>query len=396
MSVAGAPQPEQVTRPQAGGSSARAVLALALVPELGPRRIRRLVSIMGGPEAALDASMAQLASVPSIGDDLARKLSRGLTKAQKEVDAKLEHVQRAGVQILPFDDPEYPSQLAGDEHAPALLYVRGSVAALSRDGVGMVGARKCSAYGIDQAGRFAGLLAQAGWSIVSGGARGIDTAAHHAALRAGGVTVAVLGCGLDHCYPAENRDLFDQIVDAGGAVISELPMHCSPEAKNFPARNRVIAGLSRGVLVVEAGEKSGALITAREAGEMGREVMAIPGRIDVPTSKGCHDLIRDGVTLVACPADVEEAIGHLRGRPAPVTNLFEPSVDMAAVEEGTGGDRTPNSMEERVLAALGEALTLDQLCERVALPPEQVRATVTLLEIRRRVRREGMRLIRAR
>jgi DNA processing protein len=298
--------------------------------------------------------------------------------------------------LLPFDDPAYPPQLAGDEHAPAILYVRGSVDALAVDGVGLVGARKCSAYGMDQAGRFAGLLAQAGWSIISGGARGIDTTAHHAALRTGGVTVAVLGCGLDHNYPAENAELFEKIVASGGAVVSELPMSCRPEAKNFPARNRIIAGLSRGIVVIEAGERSGALITARLAGEMGREVMALPGRVDVESSRGCHALIRDGVTLVASPADVEEALEPIRGRPASSQSLFEVSSEFPDADLGTGGDRTPNSIEDRVLDALAEALTLDQLCERVALPPEQVRATVTLLEIRRRIRREGMRLVRNR
>ncbi|MEO1278163.1 MAG: DNA-processing protein DprA [Planctomycetota bacterium] len=379
--------------------SARAVLALTLVPELGPRRIRRLVSIMGGPDAALDASIAQLEGVPSIGSRLAQTLSRGLAKARTEVDQRLEHTLDSGVTLLPFDDPEFPPQLSGDEHAPALLYVRGSIDALALEGVGLVGARKCTAYGIDQAGRFAGVLAQAGWSIVSGGARGIDTAAHHAALRSAGRTVAVLGCGLDHCYPADNADLFDQIVDSGGAVISELPMHCRPEAKNFPARNRIIAGLSRGVVVVEAGEKSGALITARVAGELGREVLAIPGRVDVATSRGCHALIRDGATLVASPGDVEEALSSLSSL-AERRVQTEPSLDPVGVDhrktDGTDGDRMPNSTEQKVLDALGEALTLDQLCERLSLPPEQIRATVTLLEIRRRIRREGMRLVRAR
>lgn len=351
---------------------------------------------MGGPDAALEASMADLASIPSVGEPLARKISRGLAQARKDVDERLDHARASGVHLLPFDHPDFPSQLAGDEHAPALLYVRGSVEALSLDGVGLVGARKCSAYGVDQAGRFAGLLAQAGWSVVSGGARGIDTAAHHAALRSGGVTVAVLGCGLDHNYPAENAELFDKIVASGGAVVSELPMSCRPEAKNFPARNRIIAGLSRGIVVIEAGEKSGALITARLAGEMGREVMALPGRVDVESSRGCHALIRDGVTLVATPADVEESLAPLRGRPAVAPCLFEVSSENPDPEEGTSGDRTPNSIEQSVLEALGEALTLDQLCERVALPPEQVRATVTLLEIRRRIRREGMRLVRNR
>lgn len=392
MSIAGAPQ----TVPASSRPSARAILALTLVPELGPRRIRRLVSIMGGPEAALHASLAELESIPSVGPALARKLSTGLKKARAEVDERLEHACSAGVELLPYDHRDYPPQLVEDEHAPAMLYVRGSVGALACEGVGLVGARKCTAYGVDQAGRFAGLLAQGGWSIVSGGARGIDTASHHAVLRCGGTTVAVLGCGLDHAYPAENAALFDQIVESGGAVVSELPMSCRPEAKNFPARNRIIAGLSRGIVVIEAGEKSGALITARLAGEMGREVMALPGRVDVESSRGCHALIRDGVTLVSSPAEVEEALEPFRGRPTPHPGLFGDSSEVCELEEGTNGDRTPNSIEERVLDALAEALTLDQLCERVAMPPEQVRATVTLLEIRRRIRREGLRLVRSR
>lgn len=173
-------------------------------------------------------------------------------------------------------------------------------------------------------------------------------------------------------------------------------MGCRPEAKNFPARNRIIAGLSSGILVIEAGEKSGALITARLAGEMGREVMALPGRVDSESSRGCHALIRDGVTLVACPGDVEEALQPCRGRPLSDARLFEVSLEDHRASAGTDGERTPNSIEERVLDALAEALTLDQLCERVALPPEQVRATVTLLEIRRRIRREGLRLVRNR
>lgn len=412
-------------RPASGpwpSPSARALLALTLVPELGPRRIRRLVSMLGGPEAALDASMAQLAQVPSVGRVLAERLARGLAKARRQADEQLHRLAEAGVTILGYDDPCYPPLLAGDEHAPALLYVRGSIQALAQPAVGIVGARACSAYGIDQAARFAGVLAQGQLAIVSGGARGIDTAAHRAALRVGGVTVAVLGCGLGRCYPAENQALFDQIAQSGGAVVSELPMDCAPEARNFPARNRIIAGLSLGVLVVEAGERSGALITARLAGEMGREVMAIPGRVDVPTSLGCHELIRDGVTLVATPAHVEEAIAPLRrahqapaahqtvqpvhaptrsaiqddalGRRDATTGTPTTGQDRPGVPAGTDGERKPNSIEERVLHELAEAMTLDELCERLSCPPERVRAAVTLLEIRRRVRREGLRLVR--
>lgn len=375
-------------------SSARSVMALSLVPELGPRRIRRLVSLMGGPERALDASMAQLESIPSIGRPLASRIARGLGEARKSIDQHWQRALDAGVKVLPYDDANFPSQLAGDEHAPAILYVRGSIDALARPGVGIVGSRKCSAYGLDQASRFAASLADAGWSIVSGGARGIDTAAHHAALRVNGSTVAILGCGLAHCYPSENAELFDRIVDSGGAVISELPMACAPDAKNFPARNRIIAGLATGVIVVEADQRSGALITARQAGEMGKEVMAIPGRIDVSTSKGCHDLIRDGVQLITSPQDVLDTLEPIRDRVVSEHLFTLPGSETPASVEGTDDDRIPNSMEDAILQALGAPMTLDQLCERVGLPPEQVRATVTLLEIRRRIRREGLRLVR--
>lgn len=374
--------------------SAKPIMALTLVPDLGPRRIRRLVSLMGGPQPALDASIAQLQSIPSIGSPLAARIARGLAEARKAVDQHWQQALDAGVQVLPFDDPDFPPQLAGDEHAPAILYIRGAVSTLTRPGIGIVGSRKCSAYGLDQATRFAAALADAGWSIVSGGARGIDTAAHHAALRNGGWTVAVLGCGLNHCYPAENADLFRRIVEAGGAVVSELPMHCAPDAKNFPARNRIIAGLASGVIVVEADQRSGALITARQAGELGKDVFAIPGRIDVPTSKGCHDLIRDGVQLITSPQDVLEALEPLRDRPAPNTLFRQPDDAPDQTLDGTDNDRMPNSIEEAILQALASAQTLDELCERVGLPPEQVRATVTLLEIRRRIRREGLRLVR--
>lgn len=388
-------QAQAPSQPTQARPSAKPVMALSLVPELGPRRVRRLISLMGGPEPALHASISQLQSIPSIGKPLASRIARGLTEARDSIDRHWQHALDAGVSILPFDDPDFPQQLTGDEHAPAILYVRGSIAALAKPGIGIVGSRKCSAYGLDQATRFAAALADAGWSIVSGGARGIDTAAHHAAVRNGGCTVAVLGCGLDHCYPSENAELFRRIVEAGGAVISELPMHCAPDAKNFPARNRIIAGLATGVIVVEADQRSGALITARQAGEMGKEVMAIPGRIDVSTSKGCHDLIRDGVQLVTSPQDVLEAVEPIRERPA-IAHLFTtPMADEDHASDGTEDARTPNSIEDAILQALGTALTLDELCERVGLPPEQVRASVTLLEIRRRVRREGSRLVRS-
>ncbi|MEO1007494.1 MAG: DNA-processing protein DprA [Planctomycetota bacterium] len=378
-------------------SSHRSMLALTLVAGLGPARIRRLVAVLGSAERAAHASAADLSSIPSIGEATARKLAAGLAQSRQETDAELELVERAGVKLVAYTDGTYPAALRHDEYAPALLYVRGTLDGLADRGLGIVGSRKCSAYGLDQAARFAGTLAGQGWWIVSGGARGIDTAAHRAALRVNGQTVAVLGCGLGRCYPEENAPLFDEIAEDGGAVVSELPMRRGPEPRNFPARNRIIAGLSRGVLVVEAARGSGALITARQAGEQGRDVMAVPGRADLESSRGCHDLIRDGATLVSAP---EEAAEMLESGAAGV--LYQPPPPATASRDGLNADgatdyeRIPNSVEDRVLAALDEPLTMDQVCVRLGLPPEQVRASVTLLEVRRRIRRQDGRLLRSR
>lgn len=212
--------------------------------------------------------------------------------------------------LVHLKDPRYPKPLAQIYDPPPVLYIKGNLTRDDNLALAIVGSRRCTSYGSEQAGRFAYTLADAGFTIVSGMARGIDSAAHRGALAAGGRTIAVLGCGLANCYPPENAPLFKKIAE-NGAVISELPLDFVAQSENFPARNRIIAGLCLATLVIEASNRSGALITAKLALENNREVMAIPGRIDSPASIGTHRLLKDGAKLVDCIQDVTEALGHI-------------------------------------------------------------------------------------
>lgn len=378
-----------------------ALLRLTLTPGLGPTLIARLLERFGSPEAALGASPALLAEVRGIGRGRSAELAGAMGDSADDARRELDRCDAAGVRIVARDDAGYPPLLRAVPDAPPILYLRGSFAGAGADAypVAIVGSRRCSHYGLEQAELFAGVLARSGLTIVSGGARGIDTAAHRGALRSDGRTAVVLGCGLGHCYPPENAELFDRAAERG-CVLSELPFDSPPQAENFPARNRLISGMALGVLVIEAAERSGALITARMAAEEhGREVMALPGRVDAPTSAGTNGLIRaGGAALVTSPADVLEtlrpAADHRHGGTFEARySLFEPEAEPAQAPAAAAlGSASPE--HERILAALAEPMTPDALARATGLSASALRAAITLLEIQGRVRRQGSLLAR--
>lgn len=373
------------------------LLRLSLAPGLGPVLTRRVIETMGSAKAALGASAADLERTPGVGAERARRIAASLRSGESAFEGELALAERLGVRLVSRADAGYPALLEPLEDAPLVLRVRGElVPEADRFGVAIVGSRSCTAYGVEQAERFSAALAERGLPIVSGGARGIDTAAHRAALRVGGRTIVVMGCGLAHCYPPENAELFERIVDGGGCVVSELPLATAPARENFPARNRVISGMSLGVLVVEAGARSGALITARLAAEEhGREVMALPGRVDSAASQGAHELIRaGGAALVVSPADVIETLEgparHAHGgthaaRCADPARAPAPLFDLATLDL--------TERQRVIVEALVQPRTLDEVVRLTGLDASAVRTEATVLEVRRVVRRTGDRLV---
>lgn len=399
--------------PGACSDNGRALLALTMVPGLGPVRIASLIEAMGSPEKVLCASASQFSRIPGIGSKTATSIAEHLHASHRRIDEELEKIAAAGAYVVSIVDPHYPPMLASTPSAPPILMIRGRFDHTARNKytVSIVGSRACSLYGSEQSKRFASALGSAGLTVISGGARGIDTAAHRGVLDVGGSTTAVLGCGIAQAYPPENAGLFDEIVGNGGSVISELPMNAPPDAKNFPARNRIISGLSLGVVVIEAGLKSGALITARHAVEdHGREVMGVPGRVDSQASQGTLKLLRDGAHLVTEPADVisilERDAFHLHsGTHAPrTTNPSAPPISgvrppkpkqsPASPTMDTLGDLDEES--RALLIALDSPRTGDELADVLGTDPGQVRAKLTILEIQGRVRRVGSRFERVR
>lgn len=354
-------------------------LRLAMTPGIGPVNYRLLSERLGSPQQVLEADPATLQSVPGIGV----RLAQSLATAQRTVavEPELARCEQHGLNILECSTADYPLRLQEIPDPPPVLFCRGELNTSDSMAIAIVGTRHATGYGIRQSERLARGLAQAGFTIVSGLARGIDAAAHRAALEAGGRTVAVLGSGLLNLYPSEHADLSLQIADQG-AVVSEYPTLQPPRSGSFPQRNRIVTGLSLGVIVIEAGDRSGAMISARHAAEQGRDVFAVPGPVDSSMSSGCHQLIRDGAILVTSVDDVLEGLGPL---PQPVA---------VQTPEGTRRDlRHPaelklNSMESQVLQQIGTTPTeIDDIVETSELPIQRVLATLSALEMRRLVQR---------
>jgi len=360
--------------------SREAELLLALTPGIGPRLRKALIDHFGSAKAMMSAAVSDLRSVPGIG----QKLSRAIVAARSEVNLEneLRDCRENGVQILAEPEPAYPQSLRTIPDPPGVLFVRGEILPSDGIAIAIVGTRHGTQYGVAQAERLAAGLARCGYTIVSGLARGIDAAAHRGALKAGGRTLAVLGSGVLNVYPPEHEQLALEVI-ARGALVGENPPRSPPLSGAFPQRNRIITGLSLGVIVVEASERSGALISARHAMEQGREVFALPGRVDSRTSRGCHRLIRDGAKLIETVDDVLEELGPL-ATPTPL-----------AAGEAIPPIRHPaelqlNEPEKAVLAVIDdEPIAIDTVISTSGLPVQNVLATLSVLEMRRLVRRLG-------
>ena len=368
----------------------------ALTDGVGPKTFVQLVERFGDAASALRASAAQLESIKGLGPKSADAAARA--RDAVAIDDEIEAATEAHVRIICREDPDWPPGLRNIPDAPIVLFVRGELLATDAVAVAVVGSRSCTIYGSEQARRFGELLAGAGFTVVSGLARGIDAFAHHGALDAGGRTLAVMGRGLNEIYPPENAALADRVLSSG-AWISELPMQTNVRAGNFPGRNRIIAGMTLGTLVVEAGHRSGALITARLAGvDYNREVFAVPGRLQDPLAIGTNALIRDGgAKLVTCLEDILDELGSvgdaMRAAPAPGGDGRPRQLELADAADG------PIPALSGIEARVFESLTTEpRLQERVlsdtGLPPGELIAAFTALELKGLVKRLPGQMIR--
>jgi len=281
-------------------------IALRLAPGIGKIACKNLIETFGTPEGILNAPFEKLLEI----EGLAAKSIKALQNCRKnpEIERELEKISGTDIRIVTWSNPEYPQSLKNIYDPPPYIYVRGTILPEDSNAIAVVGSRRASDYGLRAAADISRELAEAGLTVVSGMAAGIDSAAHRAALTAKSRTIAVLGCGVDVCYPAENRRLYSEIIKKG-AIISEYAPGTEPDSYHFPARNRIISGLARAILVVEAGPKSGSLITARLALEQGRDVFAVPGSIYSYKTKGANQLIRSGAALVETGRDIVETLG---------------------------------------------------------------------------------------
>jgi DNA processing protein len=348
-------------------------LKLVRAEGIGPTLFKRLLDYFGGVERILTASVVQLTKVEGIGNKTAERIVR--TRDLFDADSELALADKLGVWIMHLQDDRYPPALRAIYDPPPVLYIKGTLTRSDN--------RRCSHYGTEQANRFSHLLASAGFTIVSGLARGIDSAAHRGALATKGRTIAVQGCGLSNIFPPENKKLFEQITE-NGAVISELPLTYEPLAENFPGRNRIIAGLSMGVLVVEATYRSGALISAQAAMENNREVMAVPGRIDSPCSLGCHKLLKQGARLIDSIDEIMDALGYVGD--GLKTHAATAAAEAEQNAQGTLFDTSRLNLTEAEEAILGhlnsEPVHVEELIESTQLSAAKVHSAVISLQLK--------------
>ncbi|MCC6573722.1 MAG: DNA-protecting protein DprA [Planctomycetes bacterium] len=347
-------------------------LSFVTARKFSPLGLKNVLQRFGSFDAALGASKDALANIPKVSRDAPQALAEVIRDGTHK--RELEACEKHGVRLLMLGHDGYPQPLAGIEDPPILLYLRGDLRREDALAIAIVGSRSSTHYGNSQAARFARDFAVRGITVVSGMARGVDTAAHKAALEAKGRTIAMIGSGLLDIYPPENKRLADEIA-ASGAIVSEFPLETPGVARNFPQRNRLISGMSLGVLVAEADVKSGSLITARLALEQAREVFAIPGKVDNETSRGCHALIKEGAHLVEEPIDIY--------------GVLEPTKKLLAEQpQDDGKKKSPPGLSTTEAAlypllAPSDALSIDDLIDKSGLPAAQVTSGLMTLELKR-------------
>lgn len=358
-----------------------ALVALNMIEQVGPVRLRQLLDVFGEPAMILRAKRDELSRVRGIGDETAEAIA--CWEQTVDLEGELARVRDFECRILIGADEEYPPLLREIYDPPIVLYIKGVLRALDRNGIAVVGSRLTTHYGLETSRRLSFQLAAAGITVVSGGARGIDTAAHQGALAARGRTVAVLGTGINRVFPSENAELFERIA-AQGALLTQFPFNRPADKQTFPIRNRIVAGMTLGTVVVEANLTSGALITANMAVDFGRQVFAVPGRIDSPRSKGCHDLIKKGAKLCESAEDILSEFEY----------LFPPQ--RRSNPPGGSGDGRALALsdpEQTVLEILSdEEMTIDEIIDRSQLACSAISVALLSLEMKRLVRQQPGRI----
>jgi len=352
-----------------------ALVALNLIEHVGPIRLRQLLEHFGEAPEILRASRQQLLQVRNIGEETAEAIANW--EKTIDVNGELKRIGEFGCRIVAQADAEYPELLRQIYDPPILLYVKGQLLPKDKNAVAMVGSRMTTHYGMEAARRLAYQLAYVGVTVVSGAARGIDSAAHQGALSGKGRTIAVLGTGINLVFPSENRELYERIA-SNGALITQFPFNRKPDKQSFPIRNRIVAGMTLGTVVVEANLTSGALITANFAVEYGRQVFAVPGRIDSPRSKGCHELIKKGAKLCEAAEDILSEFEYLfpasNRPPSPSETGVLPAIELS-------------ENEQKVYDALNhEESSIDEVIRRSGLPSSAVSVALLSLEMKRVVR----------
>ena len=354
-------------------NSTEACVALNMLPTIGPVRLRKLLQVFETPERILCASASELRRVDGVGSEVAEQITSW--ESIVDLSAELQRIRDFGAEVITADSANYPRQLREIHAPPIVLYVWGEVNERDQHAIGVIGSRRTTHYGTESAKKLSYQLAYAGLTVVSGLARGIDTAAHQGALAAKGRTLAVIGSGLLNLYPPENAALAEKIASGSGAVVSEFSMQVEPDRQTFPMRNRIISGWSHGILVVEAGLNSGALITASQALEQGRSVYAVPGHINAPTAHGSNRLIQQGAKLVMEAGDILDDLNILLPEAKPAPEASVRPLPALTVDE------------RRVYDAIEASETsIDDIASKSDLPSGSVSSTLLRLELKRLVK----------